>query len=322
MEQFLWAIPTEYLGALVDTCWSLLWICVTYSFCSLQIQFYQSILVWLTKDQARAGNFERNGDISSKGWVTMPIITEAPGWLQGSDFLALFFICSVRQIPSLQRRQPPKDQTDLSYKKALTGTAKTKEKPTKSKCTTHSVIQMAWMMLKCFESQPPVSKRHCDWQNNWNLPGKIKLLLASRIKQHGRHWCWDYAQLQNSKADQHCMILRSKQLHAANPNAKNMVGIATIDMLRPTYPSSNSLTNLHEREKFQGIACFRDKNNNELIGKGVILLVFYCMLYTFWFTPCYYEAWGLHISMWFDTLQLCACIKHSKDNTIVKQYLW
>jgi hypothetical protein len=79
------------------------------------------------------------------------------------------------------------------------------------------------------------------------------------------------------------MIRRSKQqLQAANPNAKNMVGNATIDMLRPTCPSPNSLTTLYQRDKFQGITCFRDKNNNELIGKGVIIFViFYWMLYTF-----------------------------------------
>ena len=64
-----------------------------------------------------------------------------------------------------------------------------------------------------------------------------------------------------------------KQLKVANPNNKNLVGIATIEMLRPTCPSPKSLTTLSERDELQGIACFRDKNNNGMMRKEMILLV-------------------------------------------------
>ena len=40
----------------------------------------------------------------------------------------------------------------------------------------------------------------------------------------------------------------------ANPNKKNLVGIATIEMLRLTYPSPKSFSTLSERNEIQGIA--------------------------------------------------------------------
>ena len=66
-----------------------------------------------------------------------------------------------------------------------------------------------------------------------------------------------------------------KQLQVANPNNKNLVGIATIEMLCPTCPSPKSLSTLSERDELQGmIACFRDKNNNGMMRrKEMILLV-------------------------------------------------
>ena len=66
-----------------------------------------------------------------------------------------------------------------------------------------------------------------------------------------------------------------KQLQVANPNNKNLVGIATIELLRPhpTCPLPKSLTTLSERDELQGIACFRDKNNNGMMRKEMILLV-------------------------------------------------
>jgi len=66
-----------------------------------------------------------------------------------------------------------------------------------------------------------------------------------------------------------------KQLQVlANPNNKNLVGIATIEMLCPTCPSPKSLPTLSERGELQGmIACFRDKNNNGMMRNEMILFV-------------------------------------------------
>ena len=62
-------------------------------------------------------------------------------------------------------------------------------------------------------------------------------------------------------------------MQVANPNNKNLVGIAAIDMLHPTCPSPKSLATLSERDELQGKACFRDKNNNGMTRKEMILLV-------------------------------------------------
>jgi len=47
-----------------------------------------------------------------------------------------------------------------------------------------------------------------------------------------------------------------KRQQVVNPYNKNLVGIATIEMLRPTCPSPRSLPPFSERDEIQGIACF------------------------------------------------------------------
>ena len=110
--------------------------------------------VWETEEgEARTGKAERFWCHSLRGWVAMPVISNnwAPESFQCANLLAFcLLIASVQCIP-LWCRQPPKNESDLSDKKAVIGTAMTTKKATRAK-RSHSVMQRKSMMLHIYKS--------------------------------------------------------------------------------------------------------------------------------------------------------------------------
>ena len=190
------------------------------------------------------------------------------------NVLIFLFTCSVRWIP-LRRGRTPKDQSDLFHQKPVTVIAKaittTMKAATKAKKSSHSVIIEEMNDVENLVSQSLVSKKnHCGRYKNWNLPGNIKVLLEELNIMGGGN---EANIVRTHRVPRSILYDARKQLKVANPNNKNLVGTATKEMLRPTCPSPKSLATLSERDELQGIACFRDKNNNGMTRKEMILLV-------------------------------------------------
>ena len=120
--------------------------------------------------------------------------------------------------------------------KAITATMKA----TKAKKRSHSVITEEMNDVENLVSQSLVSKKnHRGRYKNWNLPCNIKVLLEELNIMGGGN---EANIVRTHRVPRSILYDARKQLQVTNPNNKNLVGIATIELLRPTCPSSKSLT--------------------------------------------------------------------------------
>ena len=145
----------------------------------------------------------------------------------------LLFTCSVRWNP-LWRGRPPKDQSDLSHQKPVTVIAKattTTMKANKAKKRSHSVITKEMNDDENLVSQFLVSKNnHCSRYKNWNLSGNIKEQLEELNIMGGGN---EANIVRSHRVPRSTLYYDAgKQLQVANPNNKNLVGIATIELTR------------------------------------------------------------------------------------------
>ena len=113
-------------------------------------------------------------------------------------------------------------------------------KANKAKKRSHSVITKEMNDDENLVSQSLVSKKnHCSQYKNWNLPGNIKDQLEELNIMRGGN---EANIVRSQRVPRSILYDAGKQLQVANPNNKNLVGIATIEMLRPTFPSFKSIT--------------------------------------------------------------------------------